>query len=139
MFRHDTIHAEACRLARYAAKCRAAGDEVNAKRYEAKALALVGQLPSRSVTEWRPRARRCLAAALGLLALCALPGVAEARGPAKPRKPTVCLDYELVSSKGEERGAICYDGTKPKLMTPVVELVIQNPETGVPSRVVVGF
>lgn len=112
MFRHDTIHAEACRLARYAAKCRAAGDEPSAKRYQAKALALVGQLPSRSVTEWRPRARRCLAAALGLLALCALPSIAEA----KPRKPSVCVEFELTETKAGKVIAVCYDGTSPKVL-----------------------
>lgn len=46
MNRHDTSHSDACRLARWAIKCRLAGDNVSAVRYEARALALVGLAPA---------------------------------------------------------------------------------------------
>lgn len=131
--RHDTQFSEACRLARYAVKCRAAGDELTAQRYERRALELVGQVHERQVTEWRQRGRRAMAAALAGLALWAMPATAEAAGP---RKPVVCMAYELVQAKS---GAICYDGKRPKYLVVVGEMVIKDPEAPAPVRVIVGF
>jgi len=137
MNRHDTQHSEACRIARYAARARAAGDIASARRYEQRALELVGHVPAAAVTEWRPRVAK-LAAVVGALVCFALPSVASAEG--KARKPVICMNYELVQTKaGEERGAVCYDAKRPKYLVVVGEMVIRDPEAAGPVKIVVGF
>jgi hypothetical protein len=46
MNRHDSTYSDACRLARYAARARHAGDIATATRYETRALALAGLVPA---------------------------------------------------------------------------------------------
>ena len=138
MNQHDSTHAEACRLTRAAQAARAKGDEQTATKLETKALSMVGATcaPSRR-QEARQRILGRSVAALVALALLALPGAAQAAGP---RKPVVCMAYELVQAKnGGERGAICYDGKRPKYLVVVGEMVIKDPEAPAPVRVVVGF
>lgn len=132
--RHDTKFAEACRLSRHAVKCRALGDEDRARRLEAKALEMVGDIHDRQITEWSKRAKRCIAAAMAGLALWCSPGVAEAA----PKKPTVCVAYEVIEHKGKVLG-VCHDGKRPKLYASWKMVDVADPETGAETRYMVGF
>lgn len=57
------------------------------------------------------RLRRLPGMAAACLALLGLSGVASA----KPRKPSVCVDYQLAESKAGHVIAVCYDGSSPKV------------------------
>ncbi len=135
MNKHDTQHSEAARLARYAARARAAGDIAGAQKYETRALTLVGALPSSYVTEWGQRGRRAVAAAIVGMATLALPLTASAA----PKKPSVCAVYELVTSKAGKPVALCYDGKRPKAFDSFTFADVRDPETGAVARFLVGY
>lgn len=135
MNRHDTTYSDACRIARAAVRARLAGDEQTARRLESKALSMVEGLPVRRVTEWGRKLTRVATAAIAVLAL-SLPGVASAQE--KPRKPSVCSVYELVSTKAG-KAALCLDGKRPRVFTSFSEGTLTDPATGAVVRFLVGF
>jgi hypothetical protein len=130
---HNTIHSEACRLARYAARYRAAGDIQNAERFEARALALVEGRPVRHESRVRVLGR-AIAVVTGLVAL-SLAVPAQAAGP---KKPSVCAAFKVIESEGKVYG-VCSDGKRPKLYSSWRIVEVTEPESGAAVRVMVGF
>jgi hypothetical protein len=134
MNHHDTTHSEACRLARYAARARAAGDIQSAERFEARALSLVEGRPVRHESRVRVLGR-AIAVVTGLVVL-SLAGTAQAANG--PKKPSVCAAFKVIESEGKAYG-VCSDGKRPKLYSSwrIVEVI--EPESGAVVRVAVGF
>ncbi len=135
MNKHDTQHSEAARLARYAARARAAGDIASAQKYETRALTLVGALPSSYLTEWSQRGRHAVAAAVVGLAML-VPFTAHAAGP---KKPAVCAAYELTELKDGKVLGVCLDGKKARVFTSWKLVDVADPETGAVARFLVGY
>jgi hypothetical protein len=73
-----------------------------------------------------------------LLALSVLAGSTLASAADKPRKPSVCASFELVST-AKGRQAVCYDGKRPKLMSSFAVVDVTDPDSGSGVRVLVGF
>ena len=66
---------------------------------------------------------------------------ARSEGAEKPKKPSVCVDYEIAQSKGGSF-AVCYDGKKPVIYNMYSEVVVtagdaENPKAS--RKVLVGY
>lgn len=133
MNRHDSSHSEACRLARYAARARAAGDTQAAQRFETRALSLVGHEPQKA-SPVRVLGRR-VAVVVAALAV-SLPSLAMAAGP---KKPQVCAAYEITELKDSKLLGVCLDGKRAKVFVSWKLVDVADPETGAVSRFMVGF
>lgn len=76
--------------------------------------------------------------ATSLVSAALLLASSSALAQSKPKKPAVCVSYELVTTKAG-KAALCLDGKRPRVFTSFVEVTLTDTETGAPVRALVGF
>lgn len=153
--RHNTSNSDAVRLARAAATLRAvearlarqghASEAIrvarDASRYEARALELCGYPKPEDREAWEPGAHMARLRVAEKLVGCILAGclllgfAASASAEPKTRKPSVCVNFEVIVSAEQARAkhetmlGVCRDGKRPKLFTNWLPVTINDGET----------
>lgn len=76
--------------------------------------------------------------ATSLVSVALLLASSSAIAQSKPKKPAVCVSYELIQGAKGKLG-LCLDGKKPRVFTSFSEGTLTDPATGAVVRFLVGF